>query len=282
VPVPYDSVMPSFFETLRIPLVKGRLFTDADGPGALRVVVVNQGFVRRYFPDTDPIGRRVAFGDTPDRDTDWLTIVGVVADTRRGGLDRRPWAELYYPHAQGPDRRMFVLLRTAGDPMALARAAQAEVWAIDREQPVTSVRTLDAMIARVHANRRFTTLLLGLFAAVALILAAIGVYGVIAYSTAQRTQEIGIRMALGAGQTHVLRMVVGEGLRIGAAGLVVGVAAALMLTKLMSGLLFGVSARDPLTFVALPLVLLAVSAAASWIPARRAVRVDPIVALRAE
>jgi putative ABC transport system permease protein len=283
VPVPYDAVTPDFFRTLRIPLIAGRLFTAADGPTALRVVVVNQAFVRRYFPDTNPIGRRVTFGDSTDSNTSWLTIVGVVADTRRGGLHRpQPWAELYYPHAQAPDRRMFVLLRTAGDPMNLARAAQAEVWSIDRDQPVSSVRTVEAIVARAHANRRFTTLLLGLFAAVALVLAGIGVYGVIAYSTAQRTQEIGIRMALGAGRSHVLRMVVGEGLRIGAAGLLLGIAVSLALTRLMSGLLFGVSARDPLTFVALPVMLLAVAMAASWIPARRAVRVDPMIALRGE
>jgi putative ABC transport system permease protein len=282
VPVPYDSVTPGFFATLRIPLVSGRLFTAADGPTAQRVVVVNQAFVSRYFPDTDPIGRRVTFDDSGDGNARWLTIVGVVADTRRGGLERKPWAELYYPHAQAPDRRMFVLLRTSGDPMSVARAAQAEVWALDRDQPVTSVRTLDAIVARAQANRRFTTLLLSLFSIVALVLAGIGVYGVIAYSTAQRTQEIGIRMALGAARGHVLRMVVGEGLKIGAAGLVLGVAASLALTRLMSGLLFGVSERDPLTFVALPLALLAVAAAAAWIPARRALQVDPMVALRTE
>jgi putative ABC transport system permease protein len=282
VPVPYDSVTPAFFATLRIPLISGRLFTAADGPTAQRVVVVNQAFVRRYFPDTDPIGRRVTFDNAEDSNARWLTIVGVVADTRRGGLERRPWAELYYPHAQAPSRGMFVLLRTTGDPMSVARAAQAEVWAIDRDQPVSSVRTLDAIVARAQANRRFTTVLLSLFSIVALVLAGIGVYGVIAYSTAQRTQEIGIRMALGAGRGHVLRMVVGEGLKIGAAGLVLGVAASLALTRLMSGLLFGVSERDPLTFVALPVALLAIAGVAAWMPARRALRVDPMIALRAE
>ena len=282
VPVPFDSVTPDFFGTLQIPLVKGRLFTLADSPTSQRVVVVNQAFVRRYFPDEDPLGRRVTFGDSADSNTQWLTIVGVVADTRRGGLDRTPWAELYFPHAQAPDRRMFVLLRTSGDPMALARAAQAEVWALDRDQAISSVRTLDAIVATAQANRRFTTILLGLFAFVALVLASIGVYGVIAYSTAQRTQEIGIRVALGAGRGHVLRMVVGEGLKIGATGLVLGVLASLALTRFMSGLLFGVSERDPLTFVTLPVAILVIATTAAWIPARRALRVDPMAALRAE
>jgi putative ABC transport system permease protein len=246
------------------------------------VVVVNEVFVRRYFPADDPIGRRVAFDDAADADTRWLTIVGVVGDTRRGGLDRQPWAELYYPHAQAPDRRMYLVVRTTGDPVALARAAQAEVWALDRDQPVSNVRTLQAMLAGAQANRRFTTLLLGIFAAVALVLAAIGVYGVIAYSTAQRTQEIGIRVALGATRQHVIRMVVAEGLKIGACGMILGVAAALVLTRLMSGLLFEVGEWDPLTFVSLPLLLMVLAIAASWIPARRAVSIDPIVALRAE
>jgi putative ABC transport system permease protein len=281
-PVPFDSVSPGFFETLKIPLMKGRFLNSHDGPNGLPVVMVNETFERRYFPGEDPIGRRVAFGRAPDTNTSWLTIVGVVADTRRGGLDRQPWAELYYPHTQAPDRRMYVIARTTGDPMALARAAQAEVWAVDRDQPVSSIRTLDAMLARAQANRRFTTLLFGVFAVVALVLAAVGVYGVIAYSTAQRTQEIGIRMALGATRQHVMRMVVVEGLRIGGWGLAVGVAAALALTRSMGGLLYEVSARDPLTFISLPLGLMVLAVAASWLPARRAVRVDPIVALRAE
>ena len=282
IPVPFDSVSPSFFQALRIPLVKGRLFDKTDGADNLPVVVVNEAFVRRFFPAEDPIGRRVAFGRAPDTNTTWLTIVGVVRDTRRGGLDRQPWAELYYPHAQAPDRRMYLIVRTTGDPLSLARAAQSEVWALDRDQPVSSLHTLEAMLTRAQANRRFTTLLLGIFASVALILAAIGVYGVIAYSTAQRTQEIGIRIALGATRQHVIKMVVTEGLKIGALGMIVGVAAAFALTRLMAGLLFEVGVRDPLTFVSLPLLLMALAVAASWIPARRAVRIDPIVALRAE
>jgi putative ABC transport system permease protein len=177
---------------------------------------------------------------------------------------------------------MYVLIWTSGDPLALARSAQAQVWAIDPNQPIHSVRTVEGILADSQADRRFTTLLLGLFSIVALVLAAIGTYGVMAYSTAQRVQEFGVRLALGARRTDVLTMVLKEGVRIGAAGLMVGIGAALALTRVLSGLLFGVSVRDPITFVALPLGLLLVTVLATLIPAARAVRVDPVLALRGD
>ena len=280
--VPYDSVTPEFFTTLRIPLRRGRLFTSADGPATQRVVVVNESLARRFFPDDDALGKRVTYDDPTDAQARWLTIVGIVADTRRGGVDREPRAELYYPLTQLPDRRMYVLVRTSGDPLALVRPAQAQVWAIDSNQPTASVRSVEAILADAQANRRFTTLLLGLFSIVALALAAIGIYGVIAYSTAQRVQEIGIRMALGASRTNVLTSVLKEAVVIGVVGLALGMAAALALTRFLSGLLFGVGARDPMTFVALPLGLLLVAVLAALIPATRAVRVNPLVALRGD
>jgi putative ABC transport system permease protein len=279
-PVPYDSVTADAFATLRIPLVRGRLFTDLDGPSSQRVVVVNESFVRRFFPGGDPLGRRVTFDNPQNPQATWSTIVGVVADTRRGGLARDPWAELYFPMSQVPDSRMFVLVRTSGDPLSLARAAQAEVWAVDRDQPITSVRTVDAIVAASQANRRFTTYLLGLFSIVALALAAIGIYGVMAYSTAQRTQEIGLRMALGASRAVVLRMVLVEGLAIAGVGLAMGLTAASILSRYMSSLLFGIGTRDPITFVVLPLGILAIAALATLIPAARAARVSPMTALR--
>jgi putative ABC transport system permease protein len=281
-PVPYDSITPEFFKTLRIPLRRGRLFTDADSPATERVVVVNESLVRRFFPNDDPLGKKVTFGDPADPRTQWLTIVGVVGDTRRGGVDHATWSEVYYPLAQAPDRRMYALVRTSGDPLSLVRPGQAQVWAIDPNQPVASTRTVEGIIAESQANRRFTTLLLGLFSLVALALAAIGIYGVIAYSTAQRIPEIGVRMALGARRADVLAMVLKEGVTIGAVGLALGIAAALVLTRFLSGLLFGVGAHDPITFVALPLGLLLVAVLASLIPAARAVRVNPVVALRGE
>jgi putative ABC transport system permease protein len=282
IPVPYDSVTPEFFSTLQIPLQRGRMFTRADSPQSQEVAIVNESFVRRFFPGEDPIGRRVTFGSSGDRDTRWQTIVGVVADTKRGGFDREPWAEIYFPMRQAPESRVFVFLRTTGDPASLIGAAQAAVWSIDRDQAIAAVRTVPELFAVQEANRRFTTLLLGLFATVALVLAVVGIYGVIAYSTAQRTQEIGIRMALGADRRSVVRMVLGGGLRIAAAGLTIGVLGALALTQVLSGLLFGVGARDPLTFVLVPLALLLVSLAACWVPARRAMRVEPVIALRGE
>jgi predicted permease len=282
IPVPYDAVSSGYFTTLRIPLKQGRLFTDADAAGAPLVAIVNEALVRRFFPKGDALGRRVTFGDPSRPDVRWQTIVGVVADTRRGGLERAPWAEVYFSQAQAADPSVYALVRTAGDPLTIAKAAQSEVWAIDRDQPVASIRTVDAILARSQANRRFTTLLLALFSVVALTLAAIGIYGVMAYSTAQRTQEIGIRMALGARRGDVLRMVLAEGLTIGGAGLALGLAGAFALTRFMSGLLFGVGTHDPLTFIALPLGLLLVAAVATLIPAARAIRVNPSIALRGE
>jgi putative ABC transport system permease protein len=280
--VPYDSTTSEFFTTLRIPLRRGRLFTSADGPETQRVVVVNETLARRFFPNDDALGKRVTYDDPTNAQARWLTIVGIVGDTRREGVDRQTRAEVYYPHAQFPERRMYALVRTSGDPLALGRSAQAQVWAIDPNQPTASVRSVEGILAEGQANRRFTTLLLGLFSVVALALAAIGIYGVIAYSTAQRTQEIGIRMALGASRTNVLTGVLKEAVVIGAAGLAIGIAAALALTRFLSGLLFGVGARDPVTFVALPLGLLVIAILAALIPAARAVRVNPLVALRGE
>jgi putative ABC transport system permease protein len=280
--VPFDSVTPEFFTTLRIPLRRGRLFTSADGPATPRVVMVNESLARRFFPGEDALGKRVTYDDPTDAQARWLTIVGIVADTRRGGVDREPRAELYYPLTQFPDRRVYVLVRTSGDPLALVRPAQAHVWAIDSNQPTASVRSVEAILGDAQANRRFMTLLLGLFSIVALALAAIGIYGVIAYSTAQRVQEIGIRMALGASRTNVLTSVLKEAVVIGLVGLALGMAAALLLTRFLSGLLFGVGARDPVTFVALPLGLLLVAVLAALIPATRAVHVNPLVALRGD
>jgi putative ABC transport system permease protein len=282
IPVPYDSVTPGYFSTLQIPLRRGRMFTRADGAQSQQVVMVNETFARRFFPGEDPLGRRVTFENPSRPGTRWQTIVGVVADTKRGGFEREPWAETYFPMRQAPDPQAFVLLRTNGDPIALIAAAQAAVWSIDRNLAIASIRTVPELLAQRELNRRFTTLLLGVFASVALVLAIVGTYGVIADATAQRTQEIGIRIALGADRRMILRMVLISGLRIAATGLAIGVFGALALTHVLSGLLFGVGARDPLTFVVVPGALLVVTLAACWIPARRAMQVEPVIALRGD
>jgi putative ABC transport system permease protein len=275
-------VTDGFFSTLGIPLTRGRLFGPEDRAGAPARIIVNEAFVRRFFPSEDPLGRRVTFGNPQNKSTQWLTIVGVVADTSRGGVGRPPWAELYYPLTQSPDPRLTVVIRTVGDPLLLARAAQDQVWAVDAAQPIGSIRRLEELLARAQANRRFTMSTLGVFAVVALLLAAVGIYGVIAYSTAQRTHEIGVRVALGATRADVLHMVLRDGLRIGTLGIVIGIAVAAAAGGLLSGLLFGVSPHDPLTFAALSVGLLMVVLVASWIPARRALAVEAATALRAE
>jgi putative ABC transport system permease protein len=258
------------------------MLSDTDTERTPPVALVNESFVRRFFPGEEPIGKRITFRNPAAPDHAWTTIVGVVADTRRGGYDRPVWAEVYFPHRQAPDRRMFVFARTSGDAMALARAAQAQVWAIDRDQPVASVRTVAETISRSEANRHFLALLLEIFAAVALALAVVGVYGVVAYATAQRTQEIGIRMALGADRRAVLRMVLESGMKIVAGGLALGLVAAFAVTHVLSGLLFGVGARDPVTFLVVAAGLGTVALLASSIPACRAARVEPVAALKGE
>ena len=279
-PVPYDAVTPGFFQALQIPLLRGRMLADTDTERTPRVALVNEAFVRRFFPGQDGVGKHFTFGNPADAGFTWTTIVGVVADTRRGGYDSPVWAEVYFPHDQAPDRRMFVFARTRGDPLELARAAQAQVWAIDSDQPIASVRTVAETIARSEANRRFVALLLAIFAGVALALAVIGVYGVVAYATSQRTHEIGIRMALGADRGSVRRMVLGSGMKLVTLGLGVGLAAAFAITQVLSGLLFGVSPRDPVTFLAVTIGLGAAGLLASWLPARRATRVEPVIVLK--
>jgi putative ABC transport system permease protein len=245
-------------------------------------VLVNEALVRRFFPNEDPIGRRVTFDDPTSPTAVWRTIVGVVADARRYGLDEAPRPELYFPYAQAPRRYMTIVMRTAGDPAALAAVARAAVWGIDPEQPVSEVRTLDQILTRSLAARRFNMLLLAVFAATALALATVGLYGVVAYSIARRTREFGVRLALGAQPRDLVCLVLAHGLGLTLAGLVIGLFVSLAATRALSTMLYEVSATDPVTFGAISAVLALVAAAASYLPARRAMRVDPLVALRAE
>jgi putative ABC transport system permease protein len=272
----FRVVSPRYFETIGQRLVRGRAFEDKDEPRAQPVAVVNQAFARHYWGDSDPIGQRVSFGDEEEP---WVTIVGVVGDVRQYGLDREPGLELYRPFAQSPGWGA-VLVRTRVEPTAIASLLGRAVHELDPEQPIDRVRTLAEVRRDSVASPRLTALLLGIFALVALVITAAGIGGVLALSVSQRTVEIGVRMAMGAERGAVMRMVLGQGLGLVLAGLALGLAGAVLLSRLVERLLFGVPATDPVTYVAVAVLLLAVAAAACLLPARRAASVDPLVALR--
>ena len=277
--VSLDVVSPDYLKTMGIPLLQGRFFNEHDKEGAPMAAIVNQSFARRFFPDEDPIGKRIlGFGAVPQS----REIIGVVGDIRHQGLDSSPVEGLYFSSNQRPQLAMSVVVRTAGPPLSLSTAVRSSVLAIDKDQPVASLQTMDEVVASSISDRRFTLLLLGLFAAVALALAAIGIYSVMAYTVTQRTGEIGLRMALGARSRDVLKLVVGQGMTMALIGVAVGLGGAFALTRVMASLLFSVSATDPITFIAIPLLLLGVAVAACFVPARRATKVDPMVALRYE
>jgi putative ABC transport system permease protein len=276
----YTVAGSDYFRTMNIGLQRGRVFTNQDTANSPDVMVVSDAFAKVYFPNEDPIGRRIIF-DGPDKTP--FEIIGVVADIKRNGLDNEVQPELYVSHLQRPERRLNLVIRTeTRDASQLAQAARAEVRAFDQDQIIWRVRTLEELLGTSVAPRRFNMLLLGIFAGVALVLAAIGLYGVMSYSVSWRTHEIGIRMALGAKGADVLRLVVKQGMSMTLIGVALGLIGAFLLSRVMAGLLFGVSATDPLTFAGVSIVLLAVALLACLIPARRATRVNPIVALRTE
>jgi putative ABC transport system permease protein len=269
---------PEYFRTMRIPLLVGRTFTTRESIEASRVAIVNEAMVRQHFQGEDPIGKRVKvnMADEPQ----WTEIVGVVKDVRNQALDRDPRPMVFLPHAELPYSFMTIVARTDSDPLALAAAVKREVLAMDRDQPVAEARPMTAWLSESVARARFNTLLLAIFAAVALLLAVVGIYGVLSYSVTERSQEIGIRMALGAQREHVVRMVVGQAMILAAVGVAAGLAAAFALNRLVSSLLYNVSATDALTYVLVAAVFLVVALLASMLPARRAVNVDPMVTLR--
>jgi putative ABC transport system permease protein len=272
-------VSPNYFKTLNIQLLKGRVIDEGDGPNKPHVVVINEAMARRYWPNSDPIGHRIFSGD----DTTWREIVGVVRDVRYNSLDKEAGGQVYAPFDRnaGLSYRTLVV-RTDGDPLGLVPAVRGEIKAIDRDQPISSIHTMEEMIAKSASQRRFNLLLLAIFAGVALLMAAVGIYGVMAYSVGQRTHEIGLRMALGATTADVLRLLLGQGMKLVVMGVGIGLAAAIALTRLISSLLFDVRATDPVTFVAIALLLAVVALLACYVPARRAAKVDPVVALRFE
>jgi len=276
--VVWSSVTRDYFDAMKIPLIKGRSFADQDVQGAPAVAIISESLARRLWPKEDPVGKRVAIeGFKQPRE-----VVGVVGDVRQLGLTSEKTSEVYVPFAQVPTRLLCFAIRTASDPSGLAKAAQREIWAVDKDQAVAYVMSMDQLASESLAPQRIITLLLGIFAGSALLLAAVGMYGVISYSATQRTHEIGIRMALGARSADVLKLVVGQGLVLVLAGVVIGLAGALGLMRFVSSLLYGVRASDPATFVSVAAVLTVVALVASYIPARRAAKVDPMVALRYE
>ena len=275
----YRVISPNYFRAMGIRFSKGRDFNDRDNAEASGVVIINETMARRYWPDQDPLGKRIGVGTNSSQ---MMEIVGVVGDVKHFGLDSQSKAEVYVPYFKDPWPFMTVVVRSTGDPAILAGAMRSEVWAVDKDLPVPDIKTMDQLLSRSVSRPRFNTLLLGIFAAVALVLSAAGVYGVMSYSVTQRTHEIGIRMALGATQSDVLRLVVSQGMRLLLIGVGTGLGAAFALTRVLTSLLFGVGATDPATFVIISALLTAVALLACYVPARRAMKVDPMVALRYE
>jgi putative ABC transport system permease protein len=244
------------------------------------VVVVSREFVRRNFPNEEPLGRYVDLGWSQDGDRRGGTILGVVGDVKQGALTQETPPLMYLPYAQAPLGSLRIVLQTSVPPTSVTKSVRAAVREVDRDLPVFAVRPLEDYVATSIGPQRFYATLVGIFAAVALALAAVGLYGVIAYAVSQRTHELGVRVALGATSSRIASMVVAQGLSLTIGGAVVGVVAAVMVTRVLSALLYGVSALDPFTFIAVLLILIAVAAVASYVPARRAARVDPLVAMR--
>ncbi|MBZ5560963.1 MAG: ABC transporter permease [Acidobacteriia bacterium] len=274
----FRDVSPSYFGTMGIPLLEGRVFTDHDNADGPWVVIIDETLARRFFPNQDAIGKHVYFSD-PSRARE---IVGVVGGVRDTGFDQQPRPTIYLPYLQTGDQTMSLVVRTDSPPAAILPSIKKAIWSVDKDQPVFNIRTMDEIVAGIVSAQRLAFALLGVFAFLALALAAVGMYGVTSYAVSQRTHEIGIRMALGAEKSDVLRLVVGHGLALAVAGIAVGIAAALVLTRFMSSILYAVHPADPLTYVGVSLLLGLVAVLASYLPARRAAKVDPMVALRYE
>ena len=277
----YATVSPDYFRVMRIPLLRGRFFSEQDSESNPKVAVISETLAQRYFPNQDPIGRQMRFGFPPNSKLS-REIVGVVGDVRDVALSRKPGPMMYVPFAQAPLWGGEIVVRTSLSASGVAAGIRQAVHPIDKNLPVTDIEFLADALGQSISQERFRTFLLGSFSAIALILAAVGIFGVISYLASQRAREIGIRIALGAQRRDVLRLILGQGMKLALFGLGIGVAAALLLTRLMARLLYGVSATDPLTFGAMAIVLLGVALTACYIPARRAMRVDPMAALRSE
>lgn len=276
----FQRILPNYFQVMGIPLVRGREFDQRDDGKQGHVIVINESFARRFWPNGDPLGKRIGIG--PNGEKAWHTIIGVVRDVRNAGLDSKVGFATYEPLAQHARSTMELAVRVAGEPSAAIAGLRRELRRIEPGLLIDQVETMSQRIDDSVAPRRLNLVLFGLFAGLALVLASVGLYGVVAYSASQRTQEFGIRMALGALPGDVLKLVLRQGLRLALAGVLIGIAAALAVTRLLASLLFGVAPSDPFTMAGVALLLTLVALGACWLPAYRATRIAPTVALRWE
>jgi putative ABC transport system permease protein len=272
-----NTAMPNYFETIGIPFIKGRLFGNEDQVKSTPVLIINQFMAQKYWPNQEPLGKQVKFDDGS-----LGTVVGVVGDAKQYGIEEPTRSQMYMAYSQQPGIFATAVIRTSVDPLSLAEPVRQAIWKIDPDQPMWKIRTVEFLVNRSVADRKFVLALMGVFAGLALVLTMIGLYGVISYLVNQRTQEIGIRMALGAQVSDILRMVLKQGMFLVLLGVAIGLSAAWLMTRLMDKLLFQVSATDPLTFAAISVLLVAVALLACYLPARRATKVDPLVALHYE
>jgi putative ABC transport system permease protein len=273
---------PGYLKAMEIPLLKGRSITEQDAVDSPNVALINRTMAEQLWPNADALGKRIALPGSPQQPGPWRTVVGIVSDVSQYALDKKPPMQMYLPHSQFPTSFNTIVVKTASDPTAMIGAIRREILAVDKEQAVFKLTTLDQLHGESILLRRFFMLLLLIFAGVALVLAAVGIYGVMSYVASQRTHEIGIRMALGAQAQDVLKLIISNGMILAVMGVAIGLVGAFALTRLLSSLLFGVAATDTLTFVSVSAGLILVAMIACYIPARRATRVSPLVALRYE
>jgi putative ABC transport system permease protein len=279
----HRQISVDYLKTMGIPIQQGRSFDDSDNEKSIPVAIVNETMARQYWPGENPIGKRFKLGDPDDNEVPWVTIVGIAGDVRQMGVDEPVKPEMYFPYQQTSEFAYYaprdLVIRTSVDPLSLVAAVRNEIHQVDPEQPISDVRTMAAVLGEETASRRMGMILLTIFAALALLLATLGVYGVLAYFVVQHTQEIGVRMALGAQRHDILGLVLKKGMTLALLGVVIGLAAAFALTRLMAGLVYGVSPTDPVTYAGLAALLIMVAFVACYLPARRATKVDPMVAL---
>jgi putative ABC transport system permease protein len=271
---------PGYFGAIGIPLIRGRVFAEQEDEKAPGVVVINQSFAQKYFTNEDPLGKRMKFNRQPQ--SPWFTIIGIVRDVKNEGFDVEAKPQIYRSILQASGLSLTLVIRAAANPSSLAEAVRNEVRSVDPDMPVFGIRTMQEVMASTVVQRRFAMLLLGMFAFIALALSSVGIYGVISYSVGQRTHEIGVRMALGASSRDVLGLIMMQGMKLTLMGVAVGLAGAIAVTRFLAFLLFGITATDPITFAGITLLLSAVALVACYVPARRAMKVDPIIALRYE